>query len=99
MARPEGAYRDRYGDLCRHPGGLYSESLSKVLNCMGNVTETIQPEAHPDTRGTAWPATASALEALLLDIDKHADDLKTILTSTAITTSPKKLKQERSPGL
>jgi hypothetical protein len=90
-ARPEGAYRDRNGQPCRHPGGLYSLSLSKVLDCMRKLTDTIQPDVHPDVRSKdGWPATMSALEALFLAIDSHADDLKTILES-ATTLSNKNL--------
>jgi hypothetical protein len=91
MARPEGAYRDRNGQPCRHPGGLYSQSLGKVLSCMRKLTDTIQPDVQPDVRSKEGrPATMSALEALFLAIDSHADDLKTILVSTT-TLSSKKL--------
>jgi hypothetical protein len=73
MARPEGAYRDRNGQPCRHPGGLYSQSLGKILSCMRKLTDTIEPDVQPDVRRKeGWPAATSALEALFLAIDSHA---------------------------
>jgi hypothetical protein len=82
LARPEGAYLDRQGQPCRHPGGLYSQSLVKVLTRMRELTATFEPEAHPQTLNLTWPSVMSALEALLVAVDAHADDLKTILAAT-----------------
>ena len=81
-ARPESQYTDRQGQPCRHPGGLYSQSLGEVLSHMRELTEAFPPQAHPDTLRTTWPKVMSALKALLIELDSHADDLKTIIVST-----------------
>ncbi len=91
-ARPEGPYTDRKGQPCRHPGGLYSQSLGEVLSHMRELTEVIPPEAHPDTLRTTWPKVMSALKALLVELDSHADDLKTIIVAAG-TRPDKKTSQ------
>lgn len=82
VAYPEASYVNRKGEPCRHPGGLYSVSVSKVLTRMRELTDTFSPQAQPNTLGRIWPNVMSALEALLVALDSHGDDIKTILTTT-----------------
>jgi hypothetical protein len=82
-ARPDGPYMDSKGAPCRHPAGIYAQSLSQVLHDMRKLTDTIQVEAHPDVLRTVWPDAMAALKALLVTVDSHADDLKTILALAA----------------
>lgn len=90
--RSEVPHFDRSGQPCRHPAGLHSQSVGKVLTRMRKLTETIAPEASPDALRTSWPDAMSALEGLLLAMDSHADDLKSILAA-ATTLSQKALSQ------
>jgi hypothetical protein len=79
LALPEGSYVDRHGEPSRHPGGLYSHSVSKVLVRMRELVDTFSPQAHPAVLRQSWPSVMSALEALLVAVDSHGDDIKTIL--------------------
>ena len=94
-ARPDGPYVDSKGAPCRHPAGIYAQSLSQVLRDMRKLADTIQVEAHPDVLRTTWPDALTALKALLLTIDSHADDLKTILAVAAMPPlkDPKKVRE------
>jgi len=83
LARPAGVYLDRYAQPCRHPGGLYSQSLGKVLTRMRALTETFPPGTRdPNTLNQSWPTVMAALETLLIAVDSHADDLKNIVAAT-----------------
>jgi hypothetical protein len=83
LALPEIPYVDRMGKPCRHPGGLYSRSLSNVLGRMRALTDTILAEAHPNALRQSWPATMGALQALFQAIDSYVDDLKTVVGAAA----------------
>lgn len=83
MARPEGGYMDRHGNPCRHPAGLYSQSLDKLITRMHDLTKVV-PTDPPPGAATQWQPALSAVESVLVAVDSHADDLKAILAATRV---------------
>ena len=64
-ALPEMLYVNRKGP-CIHPSGLYSRSLTKGLQSVRALTNTIHVEQRPEAINRESPAALSAVEAVFV---------------------------------
>ena len=87
-ALPEGPYLRGSGERLLHPGALFASSLTKVLQRIQTVTESFALRLSHDDVMNDWPRISGAIEAMLLALESHHDNLETILD--AISTSENK---------